>query len=77
MFLTDSLFNCRSTEPIWFRFFRGSFAIILTVLLVYYLFDNVSEINRTASLVIKPEFLKCNIIYNLYICLLNKYQNFY
>ena len=61
MFLTDSLFNNRSTEPIWFQFFRGSFAIILAGILVYYSVDNFNEINNKATLTINPELLECNV----------------
>ena len=36
MFLIESFRDYRSTEPVWFRFFRGFFAVILTSILLYY-----------------------------------------
>jgi hypothetical protein len=52
MFLIDSITNRRSTEPIWFRFFRGFFAIILAGIIMYYLITQFEKINTEASAII-------------------------
>ena len=36
MFLIESFRDYRSTEPVWFRFFRGFSAVALTGILLYY-----------------------------------------
>ena len=36
MFLIESFRDYRSTEPIWFRFFRGFTAVAFTIILLYY-----------------------------------------
>ncbi|RIA80949.1 hypothetical protein C1645_791530, partial [Glomus cerebriforme] len=49
MLFLDSLCNYRTTEPIWFRFFRGSFAITLTVIIIYYSIIQFEKIGTEAS----------------------------
>ncbi|CAB4484993.1 hypothetical protein RhiirA5_420767 [Rhizophagus irregularis] len=55
MFLCDSICNYRSTEPVWFRFFRGLFAITLTVIIIFYSKTQYQKINIEASIAIKLE----------------------
>jgi len=52
MFLIDSIKNHRSTEPIWFRFFRGFFAIVLTGVILFYLYIQFEKIGTEASTII-------------------------
>lgn len=54
MFL-DTIYNYRSTEPVWFRFFRGLFAITLTVIIIFYSKTQYQKINIEASIAIKLE----------------------
>ena len=36
MFLIEACRNYRLTEPVWFRFFRGFFAVALTIMILIY-----------------------------------------
>jgi len=56
MFLADSILSFRSTEPIWFRFFRGFFAIILAGIIMFYLVTQYEKIGTEASTTIKLEY---------------------
>jgi hypothetical protein len=50
MTLMDSFRNYRSTEPIWFRFLRGFFAIVFMMILITYSwiqFKKIDEENYT------------------------------
>ncbi|RIA87686.1 hypothetical protein C1645_827473 [Glomus cerebriforme] len=49
----NSFCNYRSTEPIWFRFFRGFIAIILTTIIIYYSIIQLHKIDKEASTTIK------------------------
>jgi hypothetical protein len=55
MFVIDSITNNRSTEPIWFRFFRGFFAITLTAIILFYLFTQLEKVDTEASTIITVE----------------------
>ncbi len=44
MFLSDSLFRYRSTEPIWFRYLRSLIAIIFSVMLIFYVIYQLNEL---------------------------------
>lgn len=52
MFLTDSITNYRSTEPVWFRLVRGFFAVILAAIIMYYLVTQFGKVGTEASTVI-------------------------
>ncbi|CAB4406214.1 unnamed protein product [Rhizophagus irregularis] len=54
MFL-DTICNHRSTEPVWFRFFRGFFAITLTGIIIYYAIVQYQKIGTEASIAVKFE----------------------
>ena len=58
MFLVDSIWKNRSTEPIWFRFFRGFVAIILTILIIYYSIYQVNRIDKETSVIVGSEELQ-------------------
>ncbi|GBB94222.1 hypothetical protein RclHR1_23120002 [Rhizophagus clarus] len=66
MFL-DTICNYRSTEPIWFRFFRGFFAIILTGIIIYYAFIQYQKVGTEASTLIKFEQVTEHIL-NMSVC---------
>jgi hypothetical protein len=52
MFLVESITNRRSTEPLWFRSFRGFFAIALTGVMMYYLITQFEKIDTEAYTII-------------------------
>ncbi|RGB31137.1 hypothetical protein C1646_744550 [Rhizophagus diaphanus] len=52
MFL-DTICNYRSTEPVWFRFVRGIFAIILIGLIIYYSSIQFQKINGEVTVILK------------------------
>ncbi|CAB4409303.1 unnamed protein product [Rhizophagus irregularis] len=52
MFL-DTIYNYRSTEPVWFRFVRGFFAIILMGLIIYYSSIQFQKINKEVTVIFK------------------------
>ncbi|CAG8441614.1 2957_t:CDS:2 [Rhizophagus irregularis] len=52
MFL-DTIYNYRSTEPVWFRFVRGFFAIILMGAIIYYSSIQFHKINRDVTVILK------------------------
>ena len=56
MFLIESFRDYRSTEPIWFRFFRSFFSVALTIILIYY------SITKFEKLLINSD-VDPNIIY--------------
>ena len=58
MFLIDSICNYRSTEPIWFRFFRGFAAVILSLLIIYYSIIQTNQVDREISIITRSEQLK-------------------
>ncbi|CAG8447339.1 10611_t:CDS:2 [Rhizophagus irregularis] len=60
-------YNYRSTEPVWFRFFRDFFAIILTGIIVYYSFIQFLKIDTKASIDIKFESIYGHSL-NMSIC---------
>ncbi|CAG8596138.1 15054_t:CDS:2 [Funneliformis mosseae] len=45
MFLIESFRDYRTTEPIWFRYLRGLFAIVFTTILIVYSINKVYEVN--------------------------------
>ena len=53
MFFLGSICNYRSTEPVWFRFFRGFFAITLTTIIIYYSIIQFQKIDSEASTIIE------------------------
>jgi hypothetical protein len=55
MFFLESVYNYRSTEPVWFRFFRGFFAITLTGVVIFYLINQIKKINTEAYITIEYE----------------------
>ena len=57
MFLIDSICNYRSTEPIWFRFFRGFVAIILSIVIIFYSIHQIKQVNREISIITRSEGL--------------------
>ncbi|EXX76162.1 hypothetical protein RirG_035690 [Rhizophagus irregularis DAOM 197198w] len=54
MFL-DTIWNNRSTEPVWFRLIRGFFAITLTGIIIYYAIVQYQKIGTEASIAVKFE----------------------
>jgi hypothetical protein len=56
MFLLNSIYNYRLSEPVWFRFFRGFFSITLTGLIIYYSITQFQKIGAEASIAIKFEY---------------------
>ncbi|CAB4406217.1 unnamed protein product [Rhizophagus irregularis] len=61
MFFYDSIYNYRSTEPVWFRFFRGLFAITLAGIIIYYSITQYKKINTEVSIAIKLIKLEENV----------------
>ncbi|CAG8584351.1 18647_t:CDS:2 [Rhizophagus irregularis] len=55
MFLS-AIYNYRSTEPVWFRFFRGFFAITLTGIIIYYSVNQYLRLDKEAFITIKLEY---------------------
>ncbi len=53
MFLSDSLFRYRSTEPIWFRYLRSLIAIIFSAILIFYAIYQLNELNEYSSVIIR------------------------
>ncbi|RIA85234.1 hypothetical protein C1645_831089 [Glomus cerebriforme] len=49
MFLLDSIINYRLTEPIWFRYVRGFFAILFTGVIIYYAVIRFNKFNEEIS----------------------------
>ena len=52
MFLIESFRDYRSTEPVWFRFFRGFFAVALTALLIGY---SITKFKKLSSIDDSPD----------------------
>ncbi|RIA85754.1 hypothetical protein C1645_830346 [Glomus cerebriforme] len=65
MYLVDSLLGYQSTEPIWFRYFRGFVAIILTLTIIYYSFNQFQKINLEANTIITNEIIDTSFIIKL------------
>jgi len=59
--MLELLFDNRS-EPIWFKFLRGFFVIILSLTVLKYSIDKFHKINNEASLVLTSKFLDGNYI---------------
>ncbi|CAB4439958.1 unnamed protein product [Rhizophagus irregularis] len=66
MFLS-AIYNYRSTEPVWFRFFRGFFAITLTGIIIYYSVNQYLRLDKEAFITIKLEY-STGYILNMSIC---------
>ena len=49
MFLIESFRDYRSTEPVWFRFFRGFFAMVLTSILLYYSITKLEKLGTSSN----------------------------
>jgi len=58
MFFLDSIYSYRSTEPVWFRFFRGCFAITLMAIISYYSIIQYQKLNTEVFTVTKLEKIK-------------------
>jgi hypothetical protein len=69
MFLIDSLFNYRSTEPIWFRFFRSVFAIAFTTILLTYSWMQFNKLDTVTYITAKYENLYGKEIILILLCI--------
>ena len=79
MFLTNSICNYRSTEPIWFRFFRGFVAVILSIVIIYYSIYQIKKVDEEISIIVRSENLesKNKLDYRLYSKFLKLILNFF
>ncbi|RIA93209.1 hypothetical protein C1645_819747 [Glomus cerebriforme] len=51
----DSFYGYRSTEPIWFRYFRGFFIVIFTALIIYNSYSQLQKVGIEATNIIKDK----------------------